>query len=1484
MLSNVSSSIFTESDSITLTPVVSAEWNQNVFFPPSYTVAGHAQNSVTVTPQSGLALSEKTFQGLSSYYKTVNLNGTVNSAYFTMTPATSPSYPTNGNKAFKVITYVTTDLDQPVLLNISAKGSEGQFGSSSEEINSFNWTKIETYIGSYSEIASFVYTLSYSPASSASNSSASYLYFTTPQVHEVSYFNYQYNSTWPTDEVFSSFRPGESYVCTGNAGYALGSGGAPFPTTYRKITNTSILGDYSNPFYMPVSPVVATPQFFSLSSELPVYKSGLVSDISAYKYYISDSATDNSITAFYNTPIAMNKLVLKFNTFLSIPNISVTIVKSDNTSATFTGTPDNNGLLIFYLNSGVFNTTRWQAANMPKINDLGVIESLVKIKKITISQTSTSVRSEFNISNDYVSTDSNRMHVIEVSPRLEVDLSDLVLDLSTNKSLDGKDTYMPISSLVTDDASITLSALPFGDINSVVPVFSDISNYSSTQLKGMFKKNVKFYVNYNLQKYANWSSAGETVSNAIIPGGVFYSDSWHQEDINTMSVQCYDISRYLQSLPASDYVSHFKSAFDTITNILDLSGFTDYDVDSLYTACMDSHTPLSISYYYCNSKDTTLADALNQIFLPYQIAAYIDNFGVMRFMSLANILQRATKTEDISINESDIVDGGYSVVTKAKPGKISLRYTTPRIKQSLSLQNITDPQIKNGPSYIYTTSNDVVWEQQSLDSLGLNYLISDMSDSAHEFSLHKSDLLDVFHTFNLSTNGYASIEGEIVSFVYKKYKIYKTSDPSIYIEYSVKNDIELGAAINQFIKDKKIGLVENVGVISGVSQNQVSGINYATYSFTGIPTLDVKNPLTTVKVGELVSIRGMKPESLNGSYVVLSVTSSSFTVESSTTDVLAPGWASGRFEKATSYDITIEPQGIISNVQRGMFGTKTKSHELISGSFVSGLNTKKNLLAKDHNFVSLTNSAHASVVTESNSEPYYYVQVEPGTTGRTLIYPSNNVDTVYNTFSGKFFMPIDSNRPVELCSGGIFFNLEESNPTETYFLELVRYNPPQTASADYMYALIFSKQNPYSADLEPIAYANVSGTVSSIMSNFEKIWVKNPSPTKKDGSDAYMLYVDPHEAFHLRIAVESYDYFESGEGSADLPNGHTFTAFLNNFEINGWQIYKDNIWTSTDVNTVTGLRKKIAIPEIAWGTETRYGVFMSNAPTVLPESYIDGDWKAPLSYPTSNTNGLIGYVREIYACEKVLKNRNVNYYYQDPEFLNGMVQGHNLSTSYEEYLVQTQPAAVGINVYDVQYTNGSAVSVDVLPVEYAWFYFPGNTLLDQKYLQRQVVDEYSVSYSTPVNTGFRGKFAAVNNSSHMIYLKKDSDDLNQFAVNFNLWTHEIIVPSDPEIVEVITDQGNIQETVQIDSEFIQSRQDANKLLKLVASSLSNFAKDVSIDVFGNPLIEVGDIVKLTYPIAGVNQQKYIVHSVSNSFNNGLNTKLDLKMIDAGISV
>ena len=138
--------------------------------------------------------------------------------------------------------------------------------------------------------------------------------------------------------------------------------------------------------------------------------------------------------------------------------------------------------------------------------------------------------------------------------------------------------------------------------------------------------------------------------------------------------------------------------------------------------------------------------------------------------------------------------------------------------------------------------------------------------------------------------------------------------------------------------------------------------------------------------------------------------------------------------------------------------------------------------------------------------------------------------------------------------------------------------------------------------------------------------------------------------------------------------------------------------------------------------------------------------------------------------------------------------------------------------------------------------------------------------------------AIANGSPHMVYLKKDSDDVNKATVFLNLFTQEIIAPSDPEIIESIIDYSNLSETVQVDSEWIQSKQAAYKMLKVVQRGIEGFSKNVSLSIFGNPLIQVGDTVTLSYSLNGIVGQRYLVHSVSHSFSQGLSTSLNLKRI------
>ena len=56
-------------------------------------------------------------------------------------------------------------------------------------------------------------------------------------------------------------------------------------------------------------------------------------------------------------------------------------------------------------------------------------------------------------------------------------------------------------------------------------------------------------------------------------------------------------------------------------------------------------------------------------------------------------------------------------------------------------------------------------------------------------------------------------------------------------------------------------------------------------------------------------------------------------------------------------------------------------------------------------------------------------------------------------------------------------------------------------------------------------------------------------------------------------------------------------------------------------------------------------------------------------------------------------------------------------------MMQTQPAIMGINTYDVQYQMPAATNVDILPVEYYQLYYPDGEPANNEYRQELIVDE-----------------------------------------------------------------------------------------------------------------------------------------------------------------
>jgi hypothetical protein len=1413
MLNNVSSSIFKNSESIDLVPVVSAEWNHNLFNYPYITVAGTGAKQ-TISPSATYTDAAVPKENFTT--KSFQMSGGTGSAEYTVSGLSGAAY--------KVITYVKTNSPTPVMISTYASGSGSQSGSEQSEATSLTWTKVITYVGARENINSFTYKI---VASSFSEEDTNALVsFTLPEVYQTTMFDYKNASLFPTDSVFSYFRPGESYIPSGNASCS-------FAPRYRRIaskvlnqeTESTISGSkFFGNKYMPVSPIMQNPGFFLASPGRPdestssllgpaVFKSALPTDINPYRYFVSDPLTTSptynpSITAIYEKGLITNKIVIKFNTLMTIPTFNLYINESLVTATiTTSATPPttsqatslsplnnsdgyNTGVLVLYWTGTNWTNTPWAASDMPKFETDGSLTKTTTVNKIRITQISQLVNPALSYlsRSDSASADLKRMQLIEVSPRLEVDLSDFVTGLELEKSLDGSNTVLPISSMNSNDVNITFSGIPATKNGSIVPIFSNQSDNSLTVLSNMLRNNIKFYVNFHLRNSVVLGTSPTVHSNVYIPAGVFYSDSWQENDIQDVTVQAYDVSKYLQSKPAPDYVANLKTVFEVITDILDLAGFTDYDYDSLYRICNNKSQPLDIAYYYVNSRDKTIIDALNDIFVAYQIGAYIDEYGIMRFLSLFDILSNTS--EGLTISEADIQQGGVSISNAQKPGKISLRYQTPRIKQSPSLQNVKNLSIKDSPSFIYTTSNDVVWEQQSADSLGFNYLKESMSSDSNVLNINKNDLLDIFHTFNMDSNGYVSIEGEIMSFQYKEYELSSVSDPTQSKTVSIKNSIELSAEIADFIKTHTLSLRKN-----------------------------------------------SEEELVEGD------------------------------REVQDSDILIQPTGNITNVQRGMYGTLPTSHSRITSLSSKGLvektidssfgfseTTGNTEITNNHDNLSNTNLPDVTkigIVSQGSSNT------------KIAVCPSTETSRSYKTYSVKFDIADQ-----DQVAAGLYINQSSTGSLQPLFVEMIKfsktnpalgipYDPPR-----YTYIMaIYDSTTLYS-------YADVTSQCNNALNKLPRIF-KN-YPNAEPPSPKYGYVFDP--VFNLRVVLNETDGSDGENGTVEDPNT-ALSVFLNNIEITSWQVPDTSTsiadWKAPEVNKRSRVRQKPTVPGDIYGESKSFGFYASSIPREIPD----------ISYPGLTSSGsIIANLREIHATEKPLMSRNAGYFYQETEFLNGIVQKQPLSLNSLTYIMQTTPEVSGITYYDVQYSTPAACSVDFLPVQYALSYHPGTSKEQQAFTLKKIVTQESVAYSTPLNTGFRARMALANNSPHMVLLTNEPSEVVKTKVNLKLWTNEIIASSEPDILESLIDEANQNDVAQLDSEWVQSRFAGQKMLKIVESALDGFATTTTLEIFGNPLIQIGDPVTLSYSLNGMVNQKHVVTAVSHSFDSGLSTSLTLSRI------
>jgi hypothetical protein len=222
--------------------------------------------------------------------------------------------------------------------------------------------------------------------------------------------------------------------------------------------------------------------------------------------------------------------------------------------------------------------------------------------------------------------------LIEMSPRLVVDISEKVTDFKITKSLsDIGNTSLPVGQLLASNGTLNLfdDDQAFNDNNTA----SIISKYNSRNIKFNFYEKIVNVLGYDY----------------YVPIKTLYSEGIPQSDVMaaSVSINLRDLFFFLESMPAPRLLTTNTSLSYAITTLLDYIGFTNYTFKRV------AGEKETIIPFFFVAPDQNVAEVLNQLAVATQSAMFFDEYNNFVVMSkdymMPTSAQRAT---DFSLSGS----------------------------------------------------------------------------------------------------------------------------------------------------------------------------------------------------------------------------------------------------------------------------------------------------------------------------------------------------------------------------------------------------------------------------------------------------------------------------------------------------------------------------------------------------------------------------------------------------------------------------------------------------------------------------------------------------------------------------------------------------------------------------------------------------------------------------------------------------------------
>lgn len=193
----------------------------------------------------------------------------------------------------------------------------------------------------------------------------------------------------------------------------------------------------------------------------------------------------------------------------------------------------------------------------------------------------------------------------------------------------------------------------------------------------------------------------------------------------------------------------------------------------------------------------------------------------------------------------------------------------------------------------------------------------------------------------------------------------------------------------------------------------------------------------------------------------------------------------------------------------------------------------------------------------------------------------------------------------------------------------------------------------------------------------------------------------------------------------------------------------------------------------------------------------------------------------------------------------------------------------GIHLFDVE-TNGPSYGHTVFKPTGA---YEVGTITNEG-TNKITINDSIYDISQPVFTPYRTKFMIKSQASHYAPLS-DTKDTTPLTVSAKILTES----KEAVYSRKISDNKNSSNVIEISSRWIQTEENAKKLMQSIDKYVRLSFDTYNVEVFGNPLLEIGDIVNLYYYQSDITSSaKYIIIGVEDSFDGGFTTSLTLRKI------